>query len=109
MESHDERIGQLVQRYTSSLALIAGLRDSVNSIAGKLSRLSSCLTENTRWVNVSENSITFNHNQNISVDVLEDLHAKLSALKAAQEDQARMESCLRDAGLGDLIGSGPRR
>ena len=107
MESHDERIGRLVQRNAANKALIAGLRDSIKCISDQLNILTEQLNDIPESLDVDPTAIIrFAHVPGeVRVNILNDLREKIAALKKALKDREHMESCLKEAGLGDLISS----
>ena len=105
MESHDERIGRLIQRYAANKAQVAGLRDSVKCISDQLNTLTEQLNDIPESLDVGPTAIMrFAHVPGeVRVDILDDLREKIAALKKALKDREHMESCLKEAGLGDFI------
>ena len=106
MESHDERIGRLIQRYATNKALVAGLRDSVKCTGDALKLLGLELSETRpERLSLSEtDTVGFGYSGGkVSPRTISDLCENIAALKESLKDKAHMESCLKEAGLGDLI------
>ena len=99
MDTHEERIGRLVKRYSETRALIAGLRDSLNCASKDLIRLSHDLTVQPHALHVSETGQV----GPVSPSLVTEIGEKVEVLKEALADKQAMENCLREAGLGDLV------
>ena len=94
MESHDERIGRLVQRYAANKALIAGLRDSIKCNGDDLKMLGLVLSESRpEKLSLPEtDTIGFGPARRVSSSTIPDLCENIAALQEALRDRAHMES-----------------
>lgn len=105
MESHNERVGSLVKRYADNKALIAGLRDSIRGISNQLIDLHNQLQtlDSMSKISLQDSDTLHWKSGRVSTRVLAELAEKVTALNKAQEEQAHMQNCLRDAGLSELL------
>ena len=112
MENHNERIGQLIQRYAVNKAAIACLRAQVKDAATTLTAFTSQLSNSPRGIKPNgEGKIVFDYGPKgkIDVDILCRLRATLAQLAEALDEREHMESCLKEHGLETFIATGPGR
>ena len=116
----DEQIGNMVRRYQELIARIACLRDSLGSSAKDLRQFSGALNGEVNFdpgrLNIGEEDrITFRLSEpyqqkdvvQIPLTMLADAHVAIAALQSRVE-KVEMESCLRQAGLDQIIRSEDR-
>ena len=107
MESQDAWMGRLMKRYLANRALRAKLRDDLNDAGKKLSHLGQELTGDIsvgRFNVLDENTIELTYNAfRIAPRLIIEIHDMLNEFTDAEAERGQLESCMRDAGMGEWV------
>ena len=107
MDDQDVWVGRLVRRYQDNKVTRAKLKDDLNNAGKTLLSLAEVLDNEVKvggfTLHDSETIEVHRNHTHITPNLIGEIHGWLETLKEAREEQARLEGCMREAGLGDLI------